>query len=135
MAEGGLHDQALAPVVRLRDRGQAVAHRGPHPVVPPAGAVEAAEIGQHPAGEVRVAQHEGRPGAEPDLDQVPMSRQRIEQRQRPAQQRHGVAEERPGAGRPAEPQRAGSRIPGVDRVCPHGDIMPRLGGRTRPRVC
>jgi len=48
-----------------------------------------------------------------------------------AQQCYGVAEERPGAGRPAEPQRAGGRIPGVGRVCrtgvPHGDILPRLG--------
>jgi hypothetical protein len=77
--EGGLHDQALAPVVLVRGRGQAVAHRRPHPRVPEARPVEAAEIGQHPAGQVRVAQHEGRAGAEPDLHQIPVSGQRIEQ--------------------------------------------------------
>ncbi len=83
MPEGGLHDQALAPVVLLRGRGQAVAHRRPHPLVPQPRAVEAAEIGQHPAGQVRVAEH-AKAGRGPSLisTRVPAGWQRIEQRQR-----------------------------------------------------
>jgi hypothetical protein len=92
VAEGGLHDQALAAVVGVGGTGQAVAHRCPDPLVDQARSVEKAEIGQHLAGQARVAHDVGRPGAEPDLHQVAVGGQRVEQRQRAALQRDDVAE-------------------------------------------
>ena len=80
----GLHDQALAAVVLVGGAGQAVAHRRPDPVVDQARSVESAQVGQHLAGQVRVAYHVRRPRAEPDLDQVAVGGQRVQQRQRAA---------------------------------------------------
>jgi hypothetical protein len=47
MAEGGLHDQALAAVILLPGRGQAIAHGCPDALVDQARSVEGAEVGQH----------------------------------------------------------------------------------------
>ena len=55
MAEGGLHDQALAAVILVGGAGQAVAHRRPDPLVDQARSVEAAQVGQHLAGQAQVA--------------------------------------------------------------------------------
>jgi hypothetical protein len=90
--EGGLHDQAVAAVVPVGCAGQAVAHGRPDPLVDQARSVESAEVGQHLAGQARVAHDVGRPGAEPDLHQVAVGGQRVEQRQRAALQRDDVAE-------------------------------------------
>jgi hypothetical protein len=111
VTEGGLHDQALAAVILVGGAGQAVAHGRPDPLVDQARSVEKTEVGQHLAGQARVAHDVGRPGAEPDLHQVAVGGQRVEQGQRPALQCHHVAEQRPGPGSPAEPRRGRRHVP------------------------
>jgi hypothetical protein len=61
-AEGGLHDQPLAAVVGVGGTGQAVAHGRSDALIDQARSVESAKIGQHLAGQGRVAHDVGRLG-------------------------------------------------------------------------
>lgn len=110
MPERGLHHQALASVPLVSDRRQAIAHRHTNVLVHQSGPVEGTEVGQHLPRQFRMAHDERWPGAEPDLYEVTVARQRIQQLQRAALQLDGVAEQRPGSRRPPEPHRGSGLV-------------------------